>query len=80
MCEIENKNVRCCIDKNELILGNLMWFEWYWKSRNKNVPIIVLVVVNLRFTQSTKVYVEREGENAGVEEVEYRWGGDSRVT
>ena len=28
VCEIEKKIVRCCIDKNEFMLGNLTRVEW----------------------------------------------------
>ena len=61
VCEIEKKNVRSCIDKNELILGNVTYVEWLWNREiKKNVPIFVLVGVSHRLTQSTKVYVDWE--------------------
>ena len=40
MTEIEKKNVRCCIDKNKLILENLTRVEWSWNREIKNVPIL----------------------------------------
>ena len=64
MCEIEKKNVRSCIDKNELILGNLTCVEWLWNPKIKNVPIFLLVGVSQKLMRSTKVNVDKEGETS----------------
>ena len=60
--KLRSKVFDSCIGRNELILGE---FELCWMvvvSRNKNVPIFMLAEVNHRFTRSTKVFVDREGE------------------
>ena len=75
MCKIEKKNIHSCIDKNELILGNLMCVEWWWNREIKNVPIFVLVGVSHRLIRSTKVYINREGEMS----VMKKWNVDGVV-
>ena len=75
--EIEKKNVRCCIYKNELILGNLTC-SMVVESRNKDVPIFVLVGVSHRVTRLTKVDVDKEGETLVLKkrkEVEWWFSG-----
>ena len=50
------------------------------ESRNKkNVSIFVLVGVSHRLTQSTKVYVDREGETSTLKKWNVGRGGDSRI-
>ena len=73
MCvKLRSKMFGNCIGRHGFIFRNFDVCLMVVKSRNKDVPKFVLVGVNHKLTRSTKVYVDGE-------EVEYRWGWDSRV-
>ena len=71
----EKENVCCCIDWNELILGNLKCVE----SRNKKCSCICIGWGESQ-TYAVNQSLCRQGRrNVSIEKVECKWGGDSRV-
>ena len=70
MCEIEKKNVRCCIDKNESILEKLTYVERLWHQKIKKCSNICVG------RDESQTYVVNQSSfqlgmrNVGIENVE----------